>query len=125
MADFMAYYNVTLMNPLVLVGVFLGAMLVFAFCAMTMKAVGRAAHSMVEEVRRQFKEIPACSRVTRVPRLIMLRALRFRPKVPREKCWLPAFSPLSLRSSSVWFSVLAVSSACWSVVLPVVSQSQS
>lgn len=58
MADFMAYYNVTLMNPLVLVGVFLGAMLVFAFCAMTMKAVGRAAHSMVEEVRRQFKEIP-------------------------------------------------------------------
>ncbi|NLF96921.1 MAG: sodium-translocating pyrophosphatase [Candidatus Riflebacteria bacterium] len=58
MADFMAYYNVTLMNPLVLVGVFLGAMLVFVFCAMTMKAVGRAAHSMVEEVRRQFKEIP-------------------------------------------------------------------
>jgi len=58
MADFMAFYNVTLMNPLVLVGVFLGAMLVFVFCAMTMKAVGRAAHSMVEEVRRQFKEIP-------------------------------------------------------------------
>ena len=58
MADFMSYYNVTLMNPLVLVGVFLGAMLVFVFCAMTMKAVGRAAHSMVEEVRRQFKEIP-------------------------------------------------------------------
>ncbi len=58
MSDFMAYYNVTLMNPLVLVGVFLGAMLVFVFCAMTMKAVGRAAHSMVEEVRRQFKEIP-------------------------------------------------------------------
>lgn len=58
MEDFMAYYNVTLMNPLVLVGVFLGAMLVFVFCAMTMKAVGRAAHSMVEEVRRQFKEIP-------------------------------------------------------------------
>ncbi len=58
MADFMAYYNITLMNPLVLVGVFLGAMMVFVFCAMTMKAVGRAAHSMVEEVRRQFKEIP-------------------------------------------------------------------
>ena len=58
MADFMAFYNVNLMNPLVLVGVFLGAMMVFVFCAMTMKAVGRAAHSMVEEVRRQFKEIP-------------------------------------------------------------------
>jgi K(+)-stimulated pyrophosphate-energized sodium pump len=58
MGDFMTYYNVNLMNPLVLVGIFLGAMLVFVFCAMTMKAVGRAAHSMVEEVRRQFKEIP-------------------------------------------------------------------
>ena len=58
MGDFMAYYNVNLMNPLVLVGIFLGSMLVFVFCAMTMKAVGRAAHSMVEEVRRQFKEIP-------------------------------------------------------------------
>lgn len=58
MQDFMAYYDVTLMNPQVIVGVFLGAMLVFVFCAMTMKAVGRAAHAMVEEVRRQFKEIP-------------------------------------------------------------------
>lgn len=58
MSDFMSYYGVNLMNPLVLVGVFIGSMLVFVFCAMTMKAVGRAAHSMVEEVRRQFKEIP-------------------------------------------------------------------
>lgn len=58
MSDFMSFYNVNLMNPLVLVGVFIGSMLVFVFCAMTMKAVGRAAHSMVEEVRRQFKEIP-------------------------------------------------------------------
>ncbi len=57
MYDFMNYYNINLMNPVVLVGVFIGAMLVFVFCALTMKAVGRAAHSMVEEVRRQFKEI--------------------------------------------------------------------
>ncbi len=57
-SDLMAYYNVTLMNPLVLVGIFIGAMTVFVFCSMTMKAVGRAAHSMIEEVRRQFKEIP-------------------------------------------------------------------
>ncbi len=56
--DFMSYYNVNLMNPVVLTGIFIGSMLVFVFCAMTMKAVGRAAHSMVEEVRRQFKEIP-------------------------------------------------------------------
>lgn len=56
--DFMIYYDVNLMNPQVIVGFFIGAMIVFVFCALTMKAVGRAAHSMVMEVRRQFKEIP-------------------------------------------------------------------
>jgi inorganic pyrophosphatase/K(+)-stimulated pyrophosphate-energized sodium pump len=54
--DFTTYYDASLMNPKVLVGVFLGAMATFIFCAMTMKAVGRAAKGMVEEVRRQFKE---------------------------------------------------------------------
>ncbi|MBU2491608.1 MAG: sodium-translocating pyrophosphatase [Bacteroidetes bacterium] len=56
--DFMKYYNVTLMNPLVLVGIFLGSMMAFLFCGLTMNAVGRAAQKMVDEVRRQFKEIP-------------------------------------------------------------------
>ena len=55
--DFMYYYDVTLMNPKVLVGVFLGSMMAFVFCGLTMNAVGRAAQSMVEEVRRQFREI--------------------------------------------------------------------
>jgi K(+)-stimulated pyrophosphate-energized sodium pump len=55
--DFMSYYNVTLMNPIVLVGIFIGAMMAFVFCGLTMNAVGRAAQSMVEEVRRQFREI--------------------------------------------------------------------
>ena len=55
--DFMYYYDVTLMNPKVLVGVFLGSMMAFVFCGLTMNAVGRAAGSMVEEVRRQFHEI--------------------------------------------------------------------
>lgn len=56
-ADFMAYYNVTLMNPKVLVGIILGSMTTFVFCALTLRAVGRAAVEMVEEVRRQFREI--------------------------------------------------------------------
>ena len=56
--DFMTYYDTTLMNPKVLVGIFLGAMSTFVFCALTMKAVGRAAKGMVEEVRRQFREKP-------------------------------------------------------------------
>jgi len=57
MEDFMSFYEITLMNPKVLCGMFLGAMLTFVFCAMTMQAVGRAAGAMVEEVRRQFREI--------------------------------------------------------------------
>ena len=57
MADFMAYYNVTLSNPIVLIGLFIGAMLAFAFSGMTMNAVGRSAGKMVDEVRRQFREI--------------------------------------------------------------------
>jgi len=58
LADFVRAYDLTLMNPMVLAGVFLGAMMAFVFSAMTMKAVGRAAGAMVAEVRRQFKEIP-------------------------------------------------------------------
>ncbi len=55
--DFMEYYGVNLMNPKVLIGVFIGSMMAFVFCGLTMNAVGRAAQSMVEEVRRQFREI--------------------------------------------------------------------
>ena len=56
-SDFMIYYDVTLMNPKVLSGMFLGSMMAFMFCGLTMNAVGRAAGHMVEEVRRQFREI--------------------------------------------------------------------
>jgi K(+)-stimulated pyrophosphate-energized sodium pump len=51
------YYEVTLMNPKTLIGVFIGSMMVFLFCGLTMNAVGRAAEKMVQEVRRQFREI--------------------------------------------------------------------
>ena len=65
--DFTTYYDASLMNPKVLVGVFLGAMSTFVFCAMTMKAVGRAAKGMVEEVRRQFREKPGIMENTETP----------------------------------------------------------
>ncbi len=55
--DIVDYYDITLMNPMVLVGVFVGAMMAFLFCGLTMNAVGRAAEKMVVEVRRQFREI--------------------------------------------------------------------
>ena len=58
MPDFAEAYNLTIMNPKLLCGLFLGATMAFVFCAMTMKAVGRAAGAMIEEVRRQFKEKP-------------------------------------------------------------------
>ncbi len=55
--DFVNYFDINLMNPSVLVGMFVGAMMSFLFCGLTMNAVGRAAESMVNEVRRQFREI--------------------------------------------------------------------
>ena len=56
--DFTNYYEANALNPRMLIGLFLGAMTTFVFCAMTMKAVGRAAHGMVDEVRRQLRETP-------------------------------------------------------------------
>ena len=67
MQDYMRFYDVTLMNPKVIVGMFVGAMSVFVFCALTMKAVGRAAKGMVEEVRRQFREKPGIMAGTELP----------------------------------------------------------
>ena len=57
MVQFMEYFYVNLMNPKVLIGLFVGSMMAFVFCGLTMNAVGRAAQKMVEEVRRQFREI--------------------------------------------------------------------
>ncbi len=65
--DFMNYFQVNLMNPQVLAGVFVGAMAAFLFCGLTMGAVGRAAGEMVTEVRRQFREIPGILEGTGIP----------------------------------------------------------
>ncbi|WP_298505638.1 sodium/proton-translocating pyrophosphatase, partial [uncultured Sphaerochaeta sp.] len=56
--DFAAAYDLSLFNPILLGGVFIGGMMAFLFSSMSMKAVGRAAGKMVDEVRRQFREIP-------------------------------------------------------------------
>jgi len=58
LADFVRVFDITLLNPLVLAGIFIGAVMAFVFCGLTVSAVGKAAKRMVEEVRRQFKEKP-------------------------------------------------------------------
>ncbi len=67
MSDFINYYDITLINPKVLIGLFIGSMSAFVFCALTMKAVGRAAGKMVDEVRRQFKVFPGILKGTEKP----------------------------------------------------------
>jgi len=65
--DFVFAYDLSLFNPMLLGGIFVGSMMAFVFCAMTMKAVGRAAGAMVDEVRRQFREISGIMEGTGTP----------------------------------------------------------
>ncbi|MBP8960018.1 MAG: sodium-translocating pyrophosphatase [Bacteroidales bacterium] len=65
--DFVAAYDLSIFNPILLGGVFIGAMMAFVFCSMSMKAVGRAASKMVDEVRRQFREITGIMEGTAKP----------------------------------------------------------
>ncbi len=94
MSDFMTYYDATLMNPKVLIGVFIGAMAVFVFCAMTMKAVGRAAKGMVEEVRRQFRENAGIMQGTATPDYA--RPVAISTKAAQKEMILPSLLGLTL-----------------------------
>ncbi len=67
LVDFIEYYNINLMNPRLIAGMFIGSMLAFLFCGLTMNAVGKAAYKMVEEVRRQFSEIRGILEGTQEP----------------------------------------------------------
>lgn len=91
--DLMYYFNVTLANPKVLVGMFLGSMTVFLFCGLTMKAVGRAAGKMVEEVRRQFRTITGLMEGKADPDYKACVAIS--TKGAQREMFLPAFVAIS------------------------------
>lgn len=89
--DFMMFYDVTLMNPKVLSGMFIGSMMAFLFCGLTMNAVGRAAAHMVEEVRRQFREIKGILEGKTEPdyaRCVQISTLGAQKEWYFRRCWL-------------------------------------
>lgn len=89
MPDFMQFFQVTLMNPKVLVGAFIGAMAAFLFCGLTMEAVGRAAGKMVVEVRRQFRTIAGILEGTGTPDY--KRCVEISTKAAQHEMIIPAF----------------------------------
>jgi K(+)-stimulated pyrophosphate-energized sodium pump len=90
--DFIYHYEINLMNPKVIVGVFLGVMAVFLFSGMTMNAVGRAAQKMVDEVRRQFREIKGIMDGTAEPDYA--RCVAISTKAAQREMMLPSFVAL-------------------------------
>ena len=109
--DFMNFFQVNLMNPKVLVGAFIGAMAAFLFCGLTMGAVGRAAGKMVEEVRRQFREIKGILEGNRHTRLRTMRRNQYSECSTRDDYPI-AFWLSSSLLSSVFYSEWQVYWAC-------------
>ena len=93
-ADFMNYFQVTLMNPKVIVGVFIGSMMAFLFCGLTMNAVGRAAQEMVDEVRRQFREIKGILEGTGTPDYA--RCVEISTKSAQREMLLPSLLAIAI-----------------------------
>ncbi|MBW6534434.1 MAG: sodium-translocating pyrophosphatase [Mariniphaga sp.] len=92
--QFSAAYDITLFNPLFLGGLFLGAMMAFVFSAMTMKAVGRAAGAMVDEVRRQFREIPGILEGKAIPEYA--KCVEISTKGAQREMMLPSLVAISV-----------------------------
>jgi K(+)-stimulated pyrophosphate-energized sodium pump len=90
--DFIYHYEITLMNPRVIVGVFIGVMAAFLFSGMTMNAVGRAAQKMVDEVRRQFREIKGIMAGTAEPDYA--RCVEISTKAAQREMMIPSFVAL-------------------------------
>lgn len=93
-SDFASFYDLTIFNPMLLGGLFIGAMMAFVFCAMTMKAVGRAAGAMVDEVRRQFKSIPGIMEGTGTPDYA--RCVEISTKGAQKEMLLPSIIAISV-----------------------------
>jgi inorganic pyrophosphatase/K(+)-stimulated pyrophosphate-energized sodium pump len=98
--DFMSYYDASLMNPRVLIGMFLGAMATFLFCAMTMQAVGRAARGMVMEVRKQLQERPGILDGTEKPDYA--RPIELSTKAAQKEMLWPSVIGLALPIGVGW-----------------------
>jgi K(+)-stimulated pyrophosphate-energized sodium pump len=92
--DFVNFYKLDVFNPLLLAGFFIGAMMAFVFCAMTMKAVGRAAGAMVDEVRRQFKEIAGIMEGTGKPDYA--RCVEISTKGAQKEMMLPSLLAITV-----------------------------
>ena len=92
--DYARYYDASLMNPKILVGIFIGCMATFVFCAMTMEAVGRAAQGMVNEVRRQFKENPGIMDGSAIPDYA--EPVRISTKAAQKEMILPSMLGLGV-----------------------------
>ena len=105
--DFMTHFNVTLMNPIVLIGIFIGSMMVFVFSGMTMLAVGRAAGKMVDEVRRQFREIKGIMEGTAEPDYA--RCVEISTKGAQREMMLPSLLAIIVPVLTGWmFGVAGV-----------------
>jgi K(+)-stimulated pyrophosphate-energized sodium pump len=107
LGDFMTHFNVTLMNPIVLIGIFLGAMMAFLFSGLTMMAVGRAAGKMVDEVRRQFREIKGIMEGTAEPDYA--RCVAISTKGAQREMMLPSLLAIIIPILTGWlFGVAGV-----------------